>query len=259
MAVVGWMAVVGVAGSLAGCGTVPSTVSQTQPRLASPPTSPTAAPTTVRAPGAAAPVPPVVSPGRRARTVSTPAFRAARDQWEGESAVIASDAQNSALQLAVDDLEAGLARAGRNRSADAAAIAALSNLEATPLAGAAGDTGTADSDLAALDEFFGPPTSGHASVLGVAAGPSFRAAAAAWRRALATTRRRPLAARSLRRAVADLRTGLRSDPGTTYAYPAAIADLSALAADLVVPHPDLRTETVQLQVAYLNAFFAPVP
>jgi hypothetical protein len=207
---------------------------------------------------------------RRPRSTASPAvatsalpansgYQAARQQWIAEGLVFGSAAQNPPLYLAVVDLEHGQVANAGSKPRYRAAIAAINNLEQTPLSNITrAERRGAAADFSRIDRFFHLPAVNNC---GVASGTAARAAAAAWNTEPHNSTS-GIAAAPLRRALADLAQQLSVHPAGTSCYPAAIADLRNLES---ATKADIRASAVEFtgrgatvfgaEIAYLGVFF----
>jgi hypothetical protein len=182
----------------------------------------------------------------------------------GETAVVSSADQNTALQLAVADLERGKSADRGNTSGYSAAIAAIRGFERIPITSVtATEAAKAKADIKAVNAFFGlaPRTDKRGCI---AAGPGATAATGEWVTEPADTSSGVTIA-PLRQVTNYLRQGESADRGDKSCYPAAIADLqnlqTATAADIAAssgrsPTGGYRVKTLYGdEIAYLNRFF----
>lgn len=174
--------------------------------------------------GAGVPSAAAASAGTGATIVGQPAgYQAARVQWISSSLWGGSALQNAAIPMAIADLRSDKSQA---RSPTwRKVIATLADYEDMPAADVTpAMNARAAADAATIDAFFHalPDASGCISM-----GPGVLKASQDWETEPKTTAR-GVRVPPLRRAIADLQRGLRSDSGDTACYLAAIADLHSL-------------------------------
>ncbi len=192
-------------------------------------------------------------------TPSGPGYAAARQQWIGAGLVMSSAAQNTALALAVLDLEHGETADTGNRSQYPAVIAAIEDIERLPITGvSAAQSAQFTADEATVTAFFDVPSL--VSCMPVEDTDTDQAATE-WLSEPDNTSSGvvigPLVA-----AANDLQEAERADPSATGCYPAAIDDLqgleSASPADIAgsAASGDNHADTPSgAEIAYLNVFF----
>jgi len=155
------------------------------------------------------------------------AYEAARVQWAGDILVAGTSDQNSALQIAVADLENGESTDSGNASRYDAAIAAIRDFESLPITGVTPELAArVNADTAEVNRFFGlHPTTGAAGCN--ASGPGMTSAGKAWSREPGNTSSGVLVS-PLMQATTDLERGMTTDSGDRSCYPTAIADLGSM-------------------------------
>jgi hypothetical protein len=197
----------------------------------------------------------------RAEAAIRPGYAAARAQWLGDAEVVSGAGQNTALLLAVADLNRG-ERTDVNSSGYAVTIAAITSFAFLPLTSATpAQSARASADIAKVNRFF--QLRGNSWDSGcIASGHGMTAAASAWSMEPNTAVHGALPG-PLKTAASDLAAGERSDRGDRSCYPAAIADLanleSASQSEIAAANP-LRwslgsAEVIGAEIAYLNGFF----
>lgn len=157
------------------------------------------------------------------------AYGAAKEQWIGSFLTDGFALQPTALQVAIADLRSGETKAGRDASAYAAAIKAMQGYESIPITGVtAADLAGLRYDSVELARFFGLPamTTGPRCSM-----PPRSPTSPAYTEWLTepTDIASGIQAAPLRRAASDLEADMKADPAGTSCFPAAIADLEALA------------------------------
>jgi hypothetical protein len=171
-----------------------------------------------------------------------------------------SSLQNTALSLAVIDLESGEESDTGNRSEYPAVIAAIEDIERLPITSVTpAESAEFKSDGSLVDGFFSVGQSGPSC--GPDASTATKMAAALWftEPQNATS---GVAVDPLKTAVEDLQSAETEDPSGTACYPAAIDDLvsleSATPADIAAsaaPGGNHANTSFGAEIGYLNQFF----
>jgi hypothetical protein len=230
---------------------------------AAPKDTTTVPPTTVSAPSTATTLlSTTTTVGRVASTTTTrsaapsgPGYTAAKAQWLGAGLVLSGAAQNTALAIAVLDLENGESTDSGSKSGYAAAIAAIEDFEKLPITSVTpSEDAEGNADFQVVNTFFDLP--GATDVPSCTNDPG-SPAAAAWSSEPANTTSGILLG-PLERAVSNLEPRIN----TNSCFPAAIADLqsleSATRADIVASSAETTGRGSNLygaEITYLNVLF----
>ncbi len=193
---------------------------------------------------------------------SGPNYESARQQWIGDGLVASSYLQNSALSLAVIDLERGEAADTGNRSQYASVIAAIEDFERLPITSVTPALNAeGGSDIELVNTFFGLPHTTTLDGCGAEQSASTKDAAVAWFTEPDNTTS-GVTLGPLTTTVSDLETAEAEDPSGTACYPAAVDDLigleAATAADIASsggPDGSHADNEFGAEIGYLNDFF----
>jgi hypothetical protein len=191
---------------------------------------------------------------------SGPGYEAARQQWIGEGLVGGSALQNTALALAVVDLEQGEKTDSGNRSDYPASIAAIEDMERLPITSVtAAQSAEFNADVATVNGLFDLRGSIASCVPQHDSGTA--ASATAWFTEPDNTTS-GVAVAPLVTAARDLRNAEAADPSDRACYPAAIDDLEGLAsaspADIAAsaaPGGNHADRVAGYEIGFLNDFF----
>jgi hypothetical protein len=181
----------------------------------------------------------------------------------GDALVSGVADQNTALQVAVDDLRVGQSSDRGHTSDYDAVIAAITNLEALPITSVTPrEDAQGNADIAKVNRFFAVPKDTLEASCN-ASGPGLTLATKAWRLQPANISS-GVHVRSLKSAITDLQHGLITDSHNS-CYPAAIEDLHSLES---ATRPEIVASTTATpgggyevtniygdEIAYINVFF----
>jgi hypothetical protein len=157
-----------------------------------------------------------------------PGYQAAKAQWIGDGLVVGGALQNTALALAVADLQRGEKTRSGDTSGYQVAIAAIEDFEHLPITDVTrAQDAEAGRDFKKVNTFFDLSRLPWSGICG-ASGPQGMAAAMNWLKEPVGTSFGVIPG-PLRTAAADLQEAMNVSPtANKYCYPAVIADLEAL-------------------------------
>jgi hypothetical protein len=224
-------------------------------------TLPTSTPTTRMAPPTSTPT--STSTSTTSALPSGSDYAAARQQWIGDGLVESGYLQDTALSLAVMDLEQGETTDTGNRSQYASVIAAIEDFERLPITSVTpAENVEANSDFVLVNKFFGLAQTASVASCGVDGSASTKSAAIAWYTEPDNTTSGDTPG-PLMTAASDLETAEAEDPSETACYPAAVDDLNGLEAatpaDIAAsgaPGGNHANDSFGAEIGYLNDFFS---